>query len=248
MRLKGKKAVVTGGGSGVGRAVCIALAREGADVLVADIADAAATLDSVRAMDRLAIGIRTDVARRDQVEAMTRKAVEAFGRIDILVNSAGIAVFKPFFETTESDWDRQVEINGKGVFLTCQAVGNVMRSHGGGRIVNISSISADRAGMNISAYCASKATVSALTLCLALELAEYGIAVNAVLPGTTETAINREWHKLHPEGRMANIEATPMKRLGRPEDIANAVAFLASGEASWTTGALLRVDGGYCVK
>ena len=248
MKLKDKKAVVTGGAMGMGQAICLALAREGADVLVADIHDAAETMIGVRALGRTAIEVLTDVTRDEQVEAMVQRAVREFGRIDILVNNAGIAVFKSFFETTEADWDRQMNINGKGVFLVSKSVAKVMRTQGGGRIVNVSSISADRAGMGISAYCASKATVSALTLCLALELAEFGIVVNAVLPGTTETPLNREWHKAHPSGREANIEATPMKRLGRPEDIANAVAYLASESASWTTGALLRVDGGYCVK
>jgi len=248
VRLKEKKAIVTGGAMGMGQAICIALAREGADILIADIHEATESISRVQALGRRGVSIMTDVTKKDQIEAMVRKAVQEFGRIDILVNNAGIAVFKPFFETTETDWDRQMNINGKGVFLVSQAVAKVMRDQGGGRIVNISSISADRAGMNISAYCASKAAVSAVTLCLALELAEYGIVVNAVLPGTTETPLNREWHRVNPEGRQANIEATPMKRLGRPEDIANAVAYLASEEASWTTGALLRVDGGYCVK
>lgn len=233
---------------GMGQAICLALAREGADVLVADTQEATETVIAVRALGRRAIDVRMDVTRNDQVEAMVQRAIQEFGRIDILVNNAGVAVFKPFFETTETDWDRQMNINGKGVFLVSQSVAKVMRTQGGGRIVNISSISADRAGMGISAYCASKASVSALTLCLALELAEFGIVVNAVLPGTTETPLNREWHTAHPAGREANIEATPMKRLGRPEDIANAVAYLASESASWTTGALLRVDGGYCVK
>lgn len=248
MRLNDKKAIVTGGATGIGQAVSIALAREGADVLVGDIQEATETLKSVQALGRRGISIRTDVTQNDQVEAMVRRAIQEFGRIDILVNNAGIALFKPFFETTGADWDRQMNINGKGVFLVSQAVAKVMRKQGSGRIVNIGSISADRAGMNISAYCASKAAVSALTLCLALELAEYGIVVNAVLPGTTETSLNREWHRINPTGRQENIEATPMKRLGRPEDIANAVAYLASEESSWTTGALLRVDGGYCVR
>lgn len=248
MRLKDKKAIVTGGAMGMGQAICLALAREGADVLVADIHEATGTVNGVLALGRRAIDVRTDVTRNDQVETMVEKARQEFGRIDILVNNAGIAVFKSFFETTESDWDRQMNINGKGVFLVSRSVAKAMRAQGGGRIVNISSISADRAGIGISAYCASKATVSALTLCLALELAEFGIVVNAVLPGTTETPLNSEWHKAHPDGREANIEATPMKRLGRPEDIANAVAYLASEDASWTTGALLRVDGGYCSK
>jgi len=248
VRLKDNKAIVTGGASGIGRAVCLALAREGADILVADIQDAIETVKVVQALARRAISVITDVTAHDQVEAMVDKAVQEFGRVDILVNDAGIAILKPFFETNEVDWDRQMNVNAKGVFLVSQAVARVMRDQGGGRIINISSISADRAGTHLSAYCASKAPVSALTLCLALELAEYGIYVNAVLPGTTETTLNREWHKTNPAMRQANIEGTPLKRLGRPEDIANAVVYLASEEASWTTGALLRVDGGYCVK
>jgi len=248
VRLKDKKAIVTGGATGIGRAICLALAQEGADVLVADIQEATETVRAVQALARQAISVPTDVTAQNQVEAMVKRAVQEFGRIDILVNDVGVAILKPFFETTEADWDRQMDINAKGVFLVSQAVARVMREQGGGRIVNISSISADRAAPDLSAYCASKAPVSALTLCLALELAEYGIYVNAVLPGTTETTLNREWHRTNPAMRQANIEVTPLKRLGRPEDIANAVVYLASEEASWTTGVLLRVDGGYCVK
>ncbi len=248
VRLKDKKAIVTGGASGIGHAICVTLAREGADVLVADLQNATETVKAVEVLGRRAVYVATDITNRDKVEAMVRTAVQEFGRIDILVNNAGIAIFKPFFETTEADWNRQMDINGKGVFLVGQAVANVMRDQGRGRIVNISSISADRAGANISAYCASKAAVSALTPCMALELADYGIIVNAVLPGTTETPLNKEWHRMNPAGRQANIDATPTRRLGRAEDIANAVAYLVSEDASWTTGALLRVDGGYCVK
>jgi NAD(P)-dependent dehydrogenase (short-subunit alcohol dehydrogenase family) len=248
MLLKDKKAVVTGGASGIGQAICIALAKRGADLVVADLQDGSATLKEVHDLGRHATGIKVDVTKRDDVEAMVQNTLKEFGRIDILVNNAGIAVFKPFFDTTEADWNRQMDINAKGVFLVSQAVAKVMRAQGGGKIVNISSISAERAGANISAYCATKGAVSALTLCMALELAKYGIAVNAVLPGTTETPLNRAWHEIHPAGKQANIDGTPMGRLGKPEDIAHAVVFLASDESTWTTGALLKVDGGYCAK
>lgn len=248
MRLKDNKAIVTGGASGIGRAICLALAREGADILVADRQDATETVRAVQALGRQAVSVTTDVTARDQVKAMVQRAVQEFGRIDILVNNAGIAIRKPFFETTEADWDRQMNVNAKGVFLASQEVARIMRHQGGGRIINISSISVDRASTDLSAYCASKSPVSTLTLCLALELAEYGISVNAVLPGTTETTLNREWFKADPALRQAIIEGTPLKRLGQPEDIANAVVFLASEEANYITGALLRVDGGFCVK
>ena len=248
MLLKDKKAIVTGGASGIGQAISSLLAKEGADVAVADIQNAAATLKEISGAGRRALGVKVDVTNRDSVEAMVQRVVKEFGRIDVLVNNAGIVVFKPFLDTTEADWSRQMDINGKGVFLVSQAVAKIMKGQRAGKIVNISSISAERAGANISAYCATKGAVSALTLCMALELAEHGIAVNAVLPGTTETPLNREWHVANPVGKQANIDATPMGRLGRPEDIARAVAFLASEDSTWTTGALLKVDGGYCVK
>ena len=248
MKLKDKKAIVTGGASGIGRAICLALGREGADVLVADIQDATETVKTVHALGRRAVSVLSDLTVSEQVAAMVEKAIQEFGRIDILVNAAGIIIYQPFLETTEADWDRLMNINAKAVFLVGQAVATVMRDKGGGRIINISSISVDRASTDLSAYCTSKAPVSTLTLCMALELAEYGIYVNAVLPGTTETPLNREWLKAHPAARQANIDGTPLKRLGRPEDIANAVVYLASEEASWITGILLRVDGGFCVK
>ena len=127
MKLKDKKAIVTGGASGIGQGICATLAREGADVLVADLQDATETIKAVELLGRRAVYVATDVTNRDKVEAMVRTAVQEFGRIDILVNNAGIAIFKPFFETTEADWNRQMDINGKGVFLVGQAVVKVMR-------------------------------------------------------------------------------------------------------------------------
>ncbi|MGB9619792.1 MAG: SDR family NAD(P)-dependent oxidoreductase, partial [Armatimonadota bacterium] len=158
---------------------------------------------------------------------------------------AGVCHFLDFFETTEAEWDFHQNINCKGIFLCSQAAAQVMRDHGGGRIINVTSISGEKAtNARQVAYCASKGGANMLTRVMALALAPYNITVNAVLPGTIETDINR--HILaEPGARQAIIEATPLKALGLPEHVAEAVIYFASDQSGWTTGALLPVDGGF---
>lgn len=248
MRLKDKVAIVTGGSRGIGRAIALAMAGEGAKVVVNYVSNESAAnevVDSILANGGEAMAVKAHVASKSDVEAMVKSVVDRFGRIDILVNNAGVCRFLDFFETTEEDWDWHQDINCKGVFFTSQACAREMRKTGGGRIVNVTSISGEKATNPCQvAYCTSKGGANMLTKVLALALAPYNITVNAVLPGTIETDINRDI-LAQPGAREDICENTPLKRLGQPEHIANAVILLASDESEWTTGAELVVDGGF---
>lgn len=248
MRLKDKVAIVTGGARGIGRAIALAMAREGAKVVVNYASNTKAadeTVDMIKAAGGTAIACKANVSEKAEVDAMIRETIAQFGRIDILVNNAGVAKFIDFFETTEEEWDWHQNTNCKGVFLTSQAAAKEMKNTGGGRIVNVTSISGEKATNPLQvAYCTSKGGANMLTSIMALALAPYNINVNAVLPGTIETDINRDI-LAEPGAKCAIEENTPLKCLGMPEDIAGAVIYLASDEAKWTTGAMIVVDGGF---
>lgn len=248
MRLKDKVAIVTGGSRGIGRAIALAMAAEGARVAVNYVSNESAANEVVgliNAQGGEAMAVKAHVASKSEVDAMVQAVVERFGRVDILVNNAGVCRFLDFFETTEEDWDWHQDINCKGVFLTSQACAREMRKTGGGRIVNVTSISGEKAtNPRQVAYCTSKGAANMLTKVLALALAPYNITVNAVLPGTIETDINRDILS-QPGAREEICANTPLKRLGEPEHVANAVVLLASDESDWTTGAELVVDGGF---
>jgi NAD(P)-dependent dehydrogenase (short-subunit alcohol dehydrogenase family) len=245
--LKNKAVIVTGAGRGMGRAIAVRFGQEGARVLIADVRDEQGweTARLVTEAGGQGLFVHTDLTQRARVEAMVARALEAFGTIDILVNVAGVAVFADFFEASEEDWDLQNGVNAKGVFLTSQAVARHMKDRGGGKIVIISSISGHVADPELVPYCASKAAASMLTKAMAVALAPYNINVNAVLPGTVLTDMNRDRLTNNIDLREAIVGATPLRRLGNPEDILGAVLYLVSDEAPWTTGALLPVDGGY---
>lgn len=246
MRLKGKTALLTGANSGFGRAIALGLAREGADVAVNYVVNPEAAKEvvgEIRAMGRRAIAVEADVSDRSQVEAMVSRVLEAFGRIDILVNNAGLTIRMPFLEITEETWDRVVDVDLKGPFLVGQAVARHMAGRGGGSIVNISSMSAQVAQPGITHYQAAKAGVTMLTKGMAFELGRHGIRVNAIEPGTIPTDLNRA-RLSDPEARAELVEKTPLGRLGEPEDLVGAVVYLASDESRFTTGAVLRIDGG----
>jgi NAD(P)-dependent dehydrogenase (short-subunit alcohol dehydrogenase family) len=245
--LKNKTVIVTGAGRGMGRAIAVRFGQEGARVLIADVRDKQGeeTARLVKEAGGQGLFVHTDITALAQVKAMVAQALEGFGTIDILVNVAGVAVFRDFFEATEEDWDLQNDVNAKGVFLTSQAVAWHMKDRGGGKIVIISSISGHVADPELVPYCASKAAASMLTKAMAAALAPYKINVNAVLPGTVLTDMNRDRLTADTKLREAIVGATPLGRLGNPEDILGAVLYLASDEAPWTTGAILPVDGGY---
>ena len=263
MRLAGKVAVVTGGGSGIGRGIALAMAREGADVVIPDIQvqNAERVGAEVRALGRKVASMKTDVTSAADVKAMVDRTRETFGKIYILVNNAGMAAppGMPFTNNTEEDWDRTFAVNTKSVFLTCKAIAPHFIERKAGRIINIASIAGPLAAVTMPAYSVAKQGVITFTRVVAKELAQHRVTVNAICPGVLWTDF---WQKLaahlaetNPafkgmtarqvfEKRVADI--VPMKAEQHPEDIGAAAVFLASDEARYITGQALMVDGG-CV-
>lgn len=247
--LSGKVALVTGASSGIGRASAIALAMQGAKVVVA-----ARRLDRLQALvaeiknhGKDALAVQMDVTKKADIDAAIASAVATFGRLDILLNNAGTADGAPFLDMTEATWDKVLTTNLKGYYLVAQAAAREMAKNKWGRIVNIASIASGGVGIGfvgISAYCASKGGVVGLTEVMADELAPLGILVNAIGPGIITTEMTAE--VLNDPKRAEGMYArTSLKRAGTPEEIAAAVIYFASDEASYTTGAILYVDGGW---
>ncbi|NLS79836.1 MAG: SDR family oxidoreductase [Chloroflexi bacterium] len=245
MGSQGRVAVVTGGARGIGRAICLALARQGADVAIADLnlpaADELAA--EIEALGRRALALRVDVSRRDEVREMVGRIVAAWGRLDILVNNAAICPMAPFDQITDEQWARTLAINLQGPFICSQEAVKVMKPQGWGRIIAISSVAGKMGSVRSGAdYSASKGGVIALTMCIARTYARSGITANVVAPGTVHTDLNRNW----PQEALDDLEQrTPLGYLAEPEDIAAAVAFLASDEARYITGEVLDVNGGF---
>jgi 2-hydroxycyclohexanecarboxyl-CoA dehydrogenase len=241
-----KTAIVTGGASGIGLATARRLARDGVAIAIWDIDEAGAnrTASELVSAGGRAIGCRVDVSSRAQVNAALERVHSELGSVSILVNNAGVTLFKPFQELTEGEWDKVMSVNLKSMLHCTQAVLPDMLAAAWGRIVNISSSSAQTGSVRMTAYSASKGGVIAFTKSLAVELAATGVTVNNVPPGFIDTPMLRASER--PGG--VNVDATaassPMKRPGKPEDIAAAVAFLASDEASYITGQTLGVNGG----
>lgn len=245
MRLEGKVAIITGGGSGIGRATALLFAREGARVVVADYdtSGGQAVADEIQATRGEALFVQTDVSDATQVQDMVGAALEAYGRIDILFNSAGVLAKGSILDTDLATWQRVMDINLTGTFLCGKAVLPHMIAGGGGSIINMSSSTGAHDGnAGSAAYVASKGGVTLLTRCMAIDHAAENIRVNAIAPGPTDTPMLRRF--LDAEGRAAFAATFPMKRLGCPEEIAQAALFLASDEASFVTGAIFCVDGG----
>jgi len=248
MSLVGKNAVVTGGASGIGLATSQRLARDGAAVAIWDVDEAGAQRAAAElvAKGARAIACRVDVSQRAQVNAGVERVRAELGPVQILINNAGVTSFTPFLETTEEQWDRIMSINLKSMLLCTQAVLPDMLAAGWGRVINISSSSAQSGSARMTAYAASKGGVIAFTKALALEFAASGITVNNVPPGFIDTPMLRASDR--PGALAAGITAvaanSPMKRPGRPEDIASACAFLASEDAGYITGHTLSVNGG----
>ena len=244
MDFTGKTAVVTGGSRGIGRAVCEELARGGANVVLCFAGNESAARETVAACEALgakALAVQCNVADEAQAKALMDAAVQAFGRIDILVNNAGITRDGLVMMMKESDFDAVIDTNLKGTFLCMKAVSRIMMKQRYGRIVNLSSVVGLRGNGGQVNYAASKAGVIGMTKSLAKELASRGVTVNAVAPGFIATDMTAAM----PEAaKTATLAAIPMGRLGAPEDVAKAVAFLASDEAAYVTGQVLAVDGG----
>jgi len=244
MRLADKVALVTGGGSGIGRGICIRFAEEGAHVAIADINRASAehTANEVQRLEAPALAIEADVTAKADCERMVQQTADSLGRLDIFVANAGIGRAAPFLETPEEDWEAVIRTNLTGVFLSCQAAAKRMAEQGhGGRIITIASVAAERAAPRMAAYSSAKAAVRMLTRVMALELAEHRITVNAIGPGIIDTPLTAP---LLEAIRAAEREPAPLGRIGEPKDVADVALFLASDEADYVTGGLIFVDGG----
>jgi NAD(P)-dependent dehydrogenase (short-subunit alcohol dehydrogenase family) len=249
MRLQDKKALVTGGGRGIGREIALARAREGADVAVNYVRDtdaAESIVAEIRALGRRATVVQGDTSRAADVARLVTESVDALGHLDVLVNNAAVLSRVPFLELAEEEWDRTLDIGLKGYFLVGQAVARHMVTRGRGSIVNISSINQTRAWPNLCAYSVAKSGVGMLTQCMALELGVHGIRVNAIAAGTVVTERNREFYA-QPENRAPREARIPLGRIGHPRELTGMVVYLASDEASYTTGAALFVDGGFSI-
>ena len=262
MRLKGKVALVTGAGSGLGKATAEVFAQEGARVIVADISQrrAEAVADAINgtARRKKAIAVRGDVAKKSEVEAMVAEARKKFGPITILVNNAGIAQIKDFLDISPEEWQRMLDIHMKGTFLCTQAVIPDMITANWGRIINTASVAGMEGGPQNAHYAAAKAAIIGFTRSLALEYARSGITANAVAPGLIDNILQAVEGRAEGSTVAGNISSTkaeqvkqfflrriPMRKLGTPQDIAYAHLYLASDEAAYVTGQVLSPNGGY---
>lgn len=249
MRLKNKVAVITGAGSGIGRASALAFAREGAKVVVADWGDKTGE-ESVKLIKKQgddAIFVKVDVSKSADVANLVKQTLSQYGRVDILFNNAGIVKMGALHETTEADWDQVINVNLKSVFLCSKAVIPQMLKQDKGKIVNTSSIAGLVGFDQIGPYCASKGGIIALTREMALEYASKKINVNCIAPGVIKTAMTKDM--LNDPATVKGFTAsTPYPRLGESEDIAMAAVYLASDESDFVTGEILVVDGGWTVK
>ena len=247
--LKNKVAIVTGARRGMGRTHALVLAAAGAKVVVSDISqeDCQAVVEEIEKAGGEALAVKCDVSKKEEVDEMIKVAVEKWGKLDVLVNNAGICQFKPFLEITEEEFERTIDINLKGYFLCAQAAAKEMAKQKAGAIVNIASIAMGQVGVGFSTlahYSASKGGIVAMTETMAIELGAYNIRVNAVAPGAIETPMIDPvmQNEKAMEGILARL---PLKRVGKPEEVSNLVLFLASDASSYMTGSTVVVDGGW---
>lgn len=251
MYFKDKTAIVTGAGRGIGKGIALALAKEGCNIVVSDInqEDSEKVAKELKELGVKTLAVKCDVSSKAEVEKLFSKTVKEFKKLDILVNNAGIFPFVPFKDMKEADWDKVLNVNLKSVFLCSQAAAKIMPE--GGRIVSISSVASFIGFEGLVHYCASKGGINAMIRALALELAPKKITVNAVAPGSIDTpgASQPDQPRTAAEAvRKQTIAMIPLARMGQPEDIANAVVFLASDKAEYITGQTIIVDGGWTLR
>lgn len=248
-RLKNKVAVVTGSGSGIGRAIAEKFVQEGAKVVVADYQEKSGqeTVDLINSAGGQAVFSLTDVSNAEQVQATIKLAIEKFGGLDIMVNNAGVALMADLTNTTDEIWQKTIDVDLKGVFLGVKYSVPEMEKRGKGKIINTASIAGLVGFQGITAYCAAKGGVVNMTKELALDLAVKKINVNAIAPGVIKTAMTTDILK-DPKMAEGMLAQTPIGRLGEPEDIAWAAVYLASDESDFVTGHILVVDGGWIAK
>ena len=249
--LKGKVAVITGAAMGMGRTDALKLAEAGAKVVVSDITleGCQTVVDEIRKARGEAIGIKCDVSQKEDIDRLVAETLKKYGKIDILVNNAGIFPFEPFLEMPEKNFEKVINVNLKGTFLMAQACAKEMAKNpstgsGRGSIINIASVAAKMGFAGLAHYCASKGGMVAMSNAMALELAPMGIRVNCIDPGAINTP-GASQTKMTEEQTAAMLAPIPMKRQGKPEEISNAVLFLASDESSYMTGSVMVVDGGW---
>lgn len=254
LRLEGKVVLVTGGGQGIGRAISLRLAKDGANVAIADmnLDSAESVVNEIEQMGRKAVAFKVDVRDKEVVRDTVNQVVENFGDLDILVNNAGVGLFNGIFDIDEQELDLQYEVNVKGLFFAMQAAAEYMVKKNSGKIINIASQAGRRGEPFALSYCMSKAAVISMTQSAALALAPNKINVNAVAPGVVDTPfwekVDKIFAKLQnlPEGepKRRAVEAIPLGRIEQPEDVANVVSFLAGPDSDYMTGQTVNVDGG----
>ena len=243
MDLKGKTAIVTGAAQGIGKVIALGLAKSGADIAVSDINEdsLSSAVKEIEALGRKAIAVKMDVSSLKDCEEMVKKTIDAFGKVDILINNAGITRDTVLLRMKEEQWDQVIQVNLKGTFNCTKAVIRGMFKQKSGKIINISSVTGAMGNAGQANYSASKAAVMGFTKSIAREYAHCGITVNAVAPGFIKTAMT---DAIPEKDRDAMISIIPAKRLGLPEDVADTVCFLASDKANYITGQVIHINGG----
>ncbi len=242
--LTGQIAIVTGSARGIGQSIAVELARQGADVVVADIIPGNATVNKIKALKRKSFFIKVDVSKKEEIENVVTETIKKFRKIDILVNNAGIFKQGPSETFKEEDWEKTIDVNLKGYFLFAQAAGRYMLKKKKGCIINVASVAGIRGYPQAAAYCASKGGINLLTKSLAADWSPLGVRVNSICPGIIETAMTKDI-LANKKVKQAMLMKIPLRRTGKPVDIAGGAVFLASDASSYITGQELVIDGGW---
>ncbi len=248
-RLDGKVAIVTGSGKGLGKAMAIALAEAGADVAVTarSFDQVEQTAQEIEKLGRKCLAVKTDVTKKEEVEALVQQTIDQFGGVDILINNVGMAIVKDLMNTSPEDWQTQIDTNLTSTFHCCRAVGKHMLNNGGGKIVNVATIAGVRGKWQMIGYGASKAGVIQLTKTLAIEWARYNVTVNCIIPGIFHTSATQKVMD-NKEMLKVRVSKVPLRRYGKPEEVGPLAVFLSSPASDFITGTAIPIDGGELAK